>query len=173
MNVIAEIDNDMMWHDPNPRTKKVQVDKGTTAWGDPQTQGEIKRWKLPDDPNGMPKAQTATKSGLLKSAFTFCSHQCVQVGRLPIRRLATRRTLRRPQQAGAMRLLPLRVRHITWARVRGRRHQVAVKATVLLTPAAPGAKQCRRCVLHDFLHTCSLCVALHASIVVILCTLVA
>lgn len=42
----AEMNNDMMWHDPNPKQKKVQRDTGTSVWGDPNTQqGEIKRWK--------------------------------------------------------------------------------------------------------------------------------
>ncbi|MFH4975469.1 hypothetical protein AB6A40_002178 [Gnathostoma spinigerum] len=42
----TEMNNDMMWHDPNPKQKKVQRDTGTSVWGDPSTQqGEIKRWK--------------------------------------------------------------------------------------------------------------------------------
>ncbi|VDN33483.1 unnamed protein product [Gongylonema pulchrum] len=41
-----EMNNDMMWHDPNPKQKKVQRDTGTAIWGDPQQQPvEIKRWK--------------------------------------------------------------------------------------------------------------------------------
>ncbi len=42
----------MMWHDPNPKTKKVAIDKGTGAWGDPTSQGEIKRWKDTSDDVG-------------------------------------------------------------------------------------------------------------------------
>jgi hypothetical protein len=42
----------MMWHDPNPKTKKIQADKGTNVWGDPSQQGEIKRWKQPEDAPG-------------------------------------------------------------------------------------------------------------------------
>lgn len=41
-----EMNNDMMWHDPNPKQKKVQRDTGTAIWGDPSQQPvEIKRWK--------------------------------------------------------------------------------------------------------------------------------
>uniref|UniRef100_A0A915PRI4 GW182 middle domain-containing protein n=1 Tax=Setaria digitata TaxID=48799 RepID=A0A915PRI4_9BILA len=41
-----EMNNDMMWHDPNPKQKKVQRDTGTAIWGDPCQQPiEIKRWK--------------------------------------------------------------------------------------------------------------------------------
>ncbi|KAM3716526.1 30S ribosomal protein [Dirofilaria immitis] len=41
-----EMNNDMMWHDPNPKQKKVQRDTGTAIWGDPSQQlVEIKRWK--------------------------------------------------------------------------------------------------------------------------------
>ncbi|VDN02386.1 unnamed protein product [Thelazia callipaeda] len=41
-----EMNNDMMWHDPNPKQKKVQRDTGTAIWGDPHQQpAEIKRWK--------------------------------------------------------------------------------------------------------------------------------
>ena len=42
----AEMNNDMMWHDPNPKQKKVQRDTGTSVWGDPNAQQvEIRRWK--------------------------------------------------------------------------------------------------------------------------------
>lgn len=34
----TEMNNDMMWHDPNPKQKKVQRDTGTSVWGDPGTQ---------------------------------------------------------------------------------------------------------------------------------------
>ncbi|VDM41517.1 unnamed protein product [Toxocara canis] len=46
----AEMNNDMMWHDPNPKQKKVQRDTGTSVWGDPSSQQgqEIKRWKDAD-----------------------------------------------------------------------------------------------------------------------------
>lgn len=27
-----------MWHDPNPKQKKVQRDTGTSVWGDPTVQ---------------------------------------------------------------------------------------------------------------------------------------
>lgn len=33
-----EMNNDMMWHDPNPKQKKVQRDTGTAIWGDPSQQ---------------------------------------------------------------------------------------------------------------------------------------
>lgn len=32
------MNNDMMWHDPNPKQKKVQRDTGTSVWGDPSSQ---------------------------------------------------------------------------------------------------------------------------------------
>uniref|UniRef100_A0A1I7ZIV0 M_domain domain-containing protein n=1 Tax=Steinernema glaseri TaxID=37863 RepID=A0A1I7ZIV0_9BILA len=41
----TEMNNDMMWHDPNPKQKKIQKDVGTAIWGDPSTQQEIRRWK--------------------------------------------------------------------------------------------------------------------------------
>lgn len=42
----TEMNNDMMWHDPNPKQKKVQRDTGTSVWGDPNAQQvEIRRWK--------------------------------------------------------------------------------------------------------------------------------
>uniref|UniRef100_A0A915C7J6 GW182 middle domain-containing protein n=2 Tax=Parascaris univalens TaxID=6257 RepID=A0A915C7J6_PARUN len=46
----TEMNNDMMWHDPNPKQKKVQRDTGTSVWGDPSSQQgvEIKRWKDAD-----------------------------------------------------------------------------------------------------------------------------
>lgn len=37
----AELNNDMMWHDPNPKQKKVQRDTGTSVWGDPTQQSQV------------------------------------------------------------------------------------------------------------------------------------
>uniref|UniRef100_A0A914VRN2 GW182 middle domain-containing protein n=1 Tax=Plectus sambesii TaxID=2011161 RepID=A0A914VRN2_9BILA len=46
----TEMNNDMMWHDPNPKQKKVQRDTGTAVWGDPTSQvtNDIRRWKDTD-----------------------------------------------------------------------------------------------------------------------------
>lgn len=38
----AEMNNDMMWHDPNPKQKKVQRDTGTSVWGDPNAQQVVR-----------------------------------------------------------------------------------------------------------------------------------
>ncbi|CAJ0935447.1 unnamed protein product, partial [Mesorhabditis belari] len=42
----TDVNNDMMWHDPNPKQKRMQRDIGTQLWGDPSMQAqEIRRWK--------------------------------------------------------------------------------------------------------------------------------
>ena len=46
----SEVNNDMMWHDPNPKAKRMQRDTGTAVWGDPSLQmTDIKRWKDVED----------------------------------------------------------------------------------------------------------------------------
>ncbi|KAI1705652.1 hypothetical protein DdX_13445 [Ditylenchus destructor] len=55
----TDLNNDMMWHDPNPKQKKVQRDTGTQVWGDPCGQREIKRWKEADEPDESASSQIA------------------------------------------------------------------------------------------------------------------
>ncbi|VDK44125.1 unnamed protein product [Anisakis simplex] len=76
----AEMNNDMMWHDPNPKQKKVQRDTGTSVWGDPSSQQgqEIKRWKDADmedyshvpcaAPSGGDWSQIPVSSGAVSNA---------------------------------------------------------------------------------------------------------
>jgi hypothetical protein len=60
----TEMNNDMMWHDPNPKQKKIQRDTGTSVWGDPGTQrGEIRRWKMTENEDYTGVSAIAAPSG--------------------------------------------------------------------------------------------------------------
>ncbi|KFD69138.1 hypothetical protein M514_02981 [Trichuris suis] len=59
-------DSSMVWNNPYPK-KSAMLDKGTGIWGDPDNQGEIKRWKT--------NADDATPSATAAAAATSSSVQ--------------------------------------------------------------------------------------------------